>query len=316
MRALLAIPLVLLVALAGCSGGAQTETTPDAADDFADLGVQASATTGVLLGVVVDEAIRPVKGASVTLTPAGGSDSAVTDEQGRFAFGDLEPGTYILKVTASQYTGAQSSAEVQAGLEDPPVVRIQLQRLFTQDPYAELIKFDGYIACAYAAGVSSTCVNDYTRLAGVVPGCEGGCLRDYNVSQAGGNIREFRTNIGPGWQALVMEMYWEPSTGPPSSGTLGMTISYFTRTSTGHWYATGDGPSPLRVQIDVGVVGPNQQEEPTLIPPEGLQDLFVLFGAGTGDVAANQPFQFFQTNFYYAIPPADWSFVEGDPMPF
>lgn len=314
MRPLLAVPLVLLVAFAGCaSSGTEDPVSPD---DFDDLDVQPTATTGVILGVVVDEAITPIPDATVALQGAGGEKSGTTDAQGRFAFGGLEPGTYLLKVSAPQFTSAQSSAEVVAGLEDPPVVRILLTRLFSQDPYAELIKFDGYIACAYAYGVSSTCVNDYTRLAGFVPGCEGGCLRDYNVSQQGGNIREFRTNIGPGWQTLVMEMYWEPSMGPPVKGTMGMTISYFTRTSTGHWYATCDGPSPLRCQIDVGEKGPNQSEEPELIPPEGLQDLFVLFSAGNEDVAVNQKFQFFQTNFYYAIPPEGWSFVNNDPMPF
>ncbi|HJQ93446.1 MAG TPA: carboxypeptidase-like regulatory domain-containing protein [Candidatus Thermoplasmatota archaeon] len=314
MRPLLAVPLVLVVALAGCATG-EGEAPQGEADDFADKGVKASATTGVLLGVVVDEAIRPVQDATVTINGVAEA-TETTDELGRFAFGSLQPGTYLVKVTAPQFASSQSTAEVIAGEEDPPVVRVQLARLFTQDPYAEIIKFDGYIACAYAYGVSSTCVNDYTRLIGFAPGCEGGCLRDHNVSQTGGNIREFRTNIGPGWQTLVMEMHWEPSTGPPSKGTLGMTVSYFTRTSTGHWYATCDGPSPVRCQIDVGEEGPGQSEEPALIPPEGLQDLFVLFSAGDEDVAINQKFQFFQTNFYYAIPPADWSFVNGDPMPF
>jgi hypothetical protein len=315
VRPLLAVPLVLLVAFAGCASSGGTDEP--GSDEFQDLDVQATETTGVILGVVVDESITPIADATVVLQGTGGDKTATTDAQGRFAFGDLQPGTYLLKVSAPQYLSAQSSAEAVAGLADPPVVRVLLTRLFTQDPYAELIKFDGYLACAYAYGVSSTCVNDYTRLAGAVPGCEGGCLRDYNVSQTGGNIREFRTNIGPGWQTLVMEMYWEPSTGEPvSKGTLGMTISYFTRTSTGHWYATCDGASPVRCQIDVGEPGPNQSEEPELIPPEGLEDLFVLFGAGDEDVAVNQGFQFFQTNFYYAIPPDGWSFVNNDPMPF
>jgi hypothetical protein len=315
VRTFLAVLSVLLVGFAGCAGGAPDD--PGTSGDFDDLDVQPTATTGVILGVVVDEAITPLAEATVVLQGAGGEKTMETDAQGRFAFGDLEPGTYLLKVSAPQFQPAQSSAEVVAGLEDPPVVRVLLTRLFTQDPYAELIKFDGYLACAYAFGVSSTCVNDYTRLIGFVPGCEGGCLRDYNVSQQGGNIREFRTTVGPGWQTLVMEMHWEPSTGEPASkGTLGMTISYFTRTSTGHWYASCDGPSPVRCQLDVGESGPNQSEEPELIPPEGLEDLFVFFGAGDEDIAVNQKFQFFQTNFYYAIPPDGWSFVNGDPMPF
>jgi hypothetical protein len=211
----------------------------------------------------------------------------------------------------------QTSAEVVAGVSDPKAVRLLMARLFTQSAYTEQIKFDGYIACAYSYGLSSTCVNDYTRLAGAAPGCAGGCLKDYNVSQAGGNVREFRTNLGGGWQSMIMEEHWEPSLGAPASkGTLGFIISYFNRTSTGHWYAQGSGGSPIRVQVDVGVTGPGQSGDPPLIPAEGMRDLFVLFGSGDTDIAVNQKFQFFQTNFYYGIPPDGWSFVNGDPLPF
>jgi hypothetical protein len=312
-----AVALTLVVLLSGCSGGAGNDDVPTAADDFDDLGVAATATKGVLLGVVVDEAIRPLKGAAVSLGLPSGAVDRTTDQDGRFAFGDLEPGTYLVQVSLLQYNSVQSSFEVVANEADPPVHRVQLTRLFAQDPYMEQIKFEGFIACAYAYGVSSTCVNDYTRLAGAVPGCQGGCLRDYNVSEQGGNHREFVTAIGPGWQTLVMEMVWDPSlSAPASKGTLGMTLSFFERTSTGHWYGSVDGPSPLRMQMDVGVEGPDQSEEPALIPPEGHPSLFMLFGAGDEDVAVNQGFQFFQTNFYYAVPPEGWSFVNGDPIPF
>lgn len=310
----LSVVLLASLVLAGCAGSpAEPEPASDAAA-FEDLGVQATATKGVLLGVVVDEAIRPIDGAQVQLTlPDAGTKEETTDDQGRFAFGDLDPGTYILNVRHALYTATQTSAEVLAGDDDPPVVRVQLARLFSQDPYTELIAFDGYLACAYSAGLSSTCVNDYTRLAGAVPGCQGGCLRDYNVSQAAGNIREYRTNVGAGWQSIIFEMTWTPTL--QGIGTeLGITVSYFTRTSTGHWYASDDQPNPLRMQVDVGVEGPNQQEEPTLIPAEGLQDLFVFFGAG--DIAVNQRFQSYQTNFYYGLPEEGWSFVAGDPLPF
>ena len=317
MRILLAVAVLAAAALAGCSGGGDSPVA-DEPGQFDDLGVKPTATTGVLLGVVVDEAIRPVEGARVEVTkPDGAAVEETTDAEGRFAFGGLEPGTYFLKVRHSQFLPTQSSAEVAAGVEEPPVVRVQLTRLFTQEPYAEIIKFDGYIACAYSFFVGSTCVNDYTRLAGAVPGCEGGCLKDHNVSQTAGNIREFRFDLGPGWQAMVMEEYWEPTLDEPASqGTLNFILSFFNRTDTGHWWAEGEGPSPIRIQVDVGAEGPGAQNADEPIPPEGMDDLFVIFGAGSTDFAVNQPFSFFQTNFYYAIPPEDWSFVNGDPLPF
>jgi hypothetical protein len=319
VRVPLAFALLLsAAALAGCTGGNAPAGGPSDASQFDDLDVEASSTTGVLLGVVVDEAIRPVKDAQVTVAKPDGTDvEKATDEQGRFAFGNLAAGTYFVKVRHVQFLPAQTSAEVVAGVDEPPVVRVQLQRLFSQQPYAETIKFDGYIACAYSFFVGSTCVNDYTRLAGAAPGCEGGCLKQYNVSQTAGNVREFRFDLGAGWQSMVMEEYWEPTLGdPPSHGTLNFILSFFNRTDTGHWWAEGMGPSPLRVQVDVGVDGPGNQNADELIPPEGMRDLFVIFGAGDTDIAVNQPFSYFQTNFYYAIPPEGWSFVNGDPIPF
>jgi hypothetical protein len=284
-----------------------------------ELGLVATETTGVILGVVVDDAIRPIKGADVTLEGAsGGAKKETTDEQGRFAFDALEPGTYFLKVSSLQFSPAQTSVEVVAGDEDPPVTRVLLTRLFTQSPYAETIKFDGYIACGYSFPVGSTCVNDYTRVVGSrVPGCEGGCLRDYNVSKTGGNIREYVTGVTAGWQTLVFEATWEPSVEGTAKG-LTISVSFFTRPDAGHFYGGGSFPNPLRFQIDVGKEAEGQQEEPKLILPEGQNDIFVFFndGSGPGGVTVNQAFTAFQTNFYYVIPPEGWSFINEDPMPF
>lgn len=310
---------ILFLALAGCAGGDGAGQTPSQADDFDDLDVQATATTGVILGVVVDGAIRPIPEASVTLEgAAGGPQTETSDEQGRFAFGDLEPGTYFLKVSALQFAPAQTSAEVVAGLEDPPVLRVQLERLFAQDPYAELIKFDGYLACSISFPVGTTCVNDYTRIVGgTIPGCEGGCLKDYNVSKTAGNIREYVTGVTGGWQSIIFEATWEPSLDGTAQG-LTCSISYFTRPTASHFYASDSQPNPLRIQIDVGKDGDGQNEEPTQILPEGQSDIFVFFndGGGAGSITVNQQFQSFQTNFYYYVPPEGWSFVAGDPLPF
>ena len=314
-------PLLTMVAIAALllAGCAQPTAEEPAASDFEDLNVAATATTGILIGIVVDEAIRPVEGVTIKVTkPDGGLLEDKTDDQGRFAFSGLVPGSYLVQAAHPQFTAAQSTAEVEAGVEDPPVVRILLERLFSQTPFSEVIKFDGYIACAYAVGVSSTCVNDYTRLVGsTVPGCQGGCLRDYNVSQAGGNTREYVSSITQGWQVVVMEAAWEPTS--DLGKELGFTVSYFTRPDSGHWFGTVDGPSPLRIQFDVGDEHGSAQYsdgQPTIIPPEGTDELFIFFSAGSGGIAVNQGFASFQTRFYYGLPPEGWSLANGDPLPF
>lgn len=309
------------VSLAGCSDGTTAE--PDADSGFEDLGAQASSTTGVILGVVVDDAIRPVKDVAVGLKLPGGEDKATaSDVEGRFAFSNLQPGTYFLSTRHPQFSAAQTSVEVVAGVSDPPVLRVQITRLFSQDPYSVLTKFDGYLSCAYSLGLSSTCVNDYTRVTGeqCTPAgcyCAGGCLRDYNLSSAGGNVREYVSSVDPGWQVLVIEETWEPTS---DAGTaLGFTVSYFSRPNAGHWFGSVNGENPLRIQFDVGEEHASASyggEEPPMIPPEGYDELFVFFGAGDGSVVLSQGFQSFQTSFYYGIPPDGWSFVAGDELPF
>jgi hypothetical protein len=130
-------------------------------------------------------------------------------------------------------------------------------------------------------------------------------------------VREYVSAVAPGWQTVVIEETWEPTTDAGSS--LGFTVSYFTRPDSGHWFGSIDGPAPLRIQFDVGVEhGTAQYAEgqPTVIPPEGTPELFTFFGAGGGSVAINQPFQAFQAAFYFGIPPEGWSIVNGDPLPF
>src|SRR5688572_5239098 len=107
--------VALLVALAGCSGGEPaSDDTPSAGDDIQDdYNVEPTATTGVLLGVVVDEAIRPVKDVKVAINLADGTPVTKTsDEEGRFAFGDLDPGVYLIQFTNPQFATLSSSVEV------------------------------------------------------------------------------------------------------------------------------------------------------------------------------------------------------------
>jgi len=305
--------------LAGCAAktGSGTSTTTGTAD-FADLGATNSATTGVIHGVVVDEAIRPIKDVRVELRAADGSLlNKTTDAQGRFAFGDLSPGGYFIRVSHPQYAPAQTSVQVVAGVDDPAVVRVQMTRLFSQAPYSEQIKFDGYLQCSISFPVGTTCVNDYTRIVGnTVPGCEGGCLKQYNVSKTAGNNREYVTAVGPGWQVIVFEAYWEESTSVGHG--LDISVSFFTRPDSSHFFGTTASPSPLRLEFDVNKTGEGQQEDPKLINWQGQNDLFVFYndGGGPGSLTVDQKFTSLQTNFYYGLPPDGWAFAKGDPLPF
>src|ERR1041385_301297 len=284
MKAWWVCAALLLVTLAGCTGASdKPKAKPDAA--FEDLDLKATATTGVLRGVVVDSRIAPIAGVDVNLGGVA-QRNGTTDKDGRFAFTDLEPGTYIVAAHHSLYVDAQTTAEVLAGVDSPPVVKLQLERRFSQAPFHETYKHDGFIQCNQA-GVyyaSAPCVTDFTGIAAGPTGANqcvdptylcckpAGCmpfLRRIQTEQRG-----FTVPLGAGWQTLIWEMVWKESS--DTFDNLGITVSYNeTERCACHNFGSLGGPSPLRMQIDLGVdFKPSNDVEPNLIPPEGLPAMY------------------------------------------
>ncbi|HET6399023.1 MAG TPA: carboxypeptidase-like regulatory domain-containing protein, partial [Candidatus Thermoplasmatota archaeon] len=169
----LPILVAACVALAGCSasgdaaGAQKKDRLPD--------GVQVETAPGVVTGVVVDAAIRPLEGATVTLQGDAFNGTATTDLQGVFRFQDVPPGTYILSGEHRLYKKAQMAIEVKKAVETP-VARLVLEATFSQTPYSLAFKFDGILNCGYEAVIiSAPCVTDYTS---ILPTCPGGCAPD------------------------------------------------------------------------------------------------------------------------------------------
>jgi hypothetical protein len=302
----LAAVVLLLSLLAGCAGGGPANV-PEGSDS-APIPVG----TGRLCLVVVDEAIRPIPGANATVRLADGAvRTSVSDQDGRACL-ELPPGTYIVEVRHihQTYTPAQTSAEVEGGQES--ILKIQLERLFEREPYHVTQKFDGFIQCGYAVSgvMSSLCVNDYTHFVGpyTCPECEH--LFDRRSTDFA---------VDAGWQTMVFEMTWDP-TAQGTSDRMRLTISHFPRPAT-HWYCGGASADPVLVRMDVGVVCEDQQDEPELVPPEGLPNmhLFAATNAPPGQpasVAFNQGFTVFINVFHFGTPPEGWSFIAGSDFPF
>lgn len=319
LRALVPLLALSLAWLAGCS------EAPEA--DLGDApGLEVTDSTGGIRGVVVDDRIRPVADASVKVTGPGVERGTTTDAEGRFAVTALAPGSYFVTVSSPVHREVQSSAEVVAGVEDPPLVRVQLERLFTQDPYSVQVVREGFFECSQAnAGLysSSNCVYDPYRWA----------LGPPSPTQPVDNVthqeREWHSDVQPGWQQLVFEMQWEP-TSQGTSAAMGIVVSTFKPERDGaHWFAEFEGPSPIRGQLDVGETHDSASGmEPEQVPPEGLANMsyFVavrsppdatcaVFCAPPG-LAVNQQFTLYLTMFHYGVPPEGWSLVAGDPLPF
>ncbi|MFA5943485.1 MAG: carboxypeptidase-like regulatory domain-containing protein [Candidatus Thermoplasmatota archaeon] len=296
----LAVVVLLGSLLAGCAG---------AADGTAELGTEVPPGLAVVRGVVVDAAIRPVADVEVTLTGGGLNKTAKTDGQGVFSF-EVPPGNYLLRADHFAYREVTVSVSVVEGEES--TAKILLERLFTQEAYHETLKFDGFIQCGYSiTGVmSSLCVNDYTHFVGpyTCPECEH--LFDR---------RSTNFAVGAGWQTMVFEMTWDP-TAQGTSDRMRLTISHFPR-SASHWYCGGADADPVLVRMEVGVECEDQQDEPTMVPPEGLPNmhLFAATSAPDGQPASaafSQSFTVFTNLFYYGKPPEDWSFIQGSGFPF
>jgi hypothetical protein len=145
--------LAILLASAGLAGCADQAASGDEGPDFSDLGLAASATTGLIRGIAVDQAIRPLADAAVTLTP--GDLVTRTTANGTFGFDGLAAGSYFLHVEKFGYTAAQSSAEVVAGEAEPPIVRILLQVVPSLQPYVEALQYNGFMAVGAAIGITS-----------------------------------------------------------------------------------------------------------------------------------------------------------------
>lgn len=310
----LTVLTVLCVLAAGCSD-AGTPVTDEGDEAFADIEVGVSATTGAILGVVVDGAVRPVAGATVAIV--GQDREETTDEKGRFAFGDVPAGPHFLKVTKPGHRDAQLGVDVVAGQERPALLRILLERLFSQDPYMQTIKHQGFMQCSQAGIVygSAPCITDFTSLA-LSPGAAPQ-LREVLTEERGWEV-----GLDAGWQTLLWEMTWVPSA-QATSAQMGIVASFdrLNRTPS-HNFMNVQSGNPLRAQIDLGIDHPTSAPgEPEMIPPEGLPNLYYFCSVRQDPwpvpaVAINQEFELFFSSFFYAPAPEGWSFLNGDEPPF
>lgn len=178
MRGLLALPLLLL-AFAGCADEAGSSETADEDLGGADEGLVATDDTGIIRGVVVDQTITPVEGATISIQ--GTETSATSNAAGGFGFDGLDAGTYFLAVEKFGFGSVQQSVEVVAGVATPPVVRILLEAEPSLQPYVAAEHLAGYLACGAPVVVTSLgcttygAIADATDSAGIFP-------REYEVA--------------------------------------------------------------------------------------------------------------------------------------
>ena len=198
MRLLAALFLVSAV-LAGCSGG-----SPKAKDVTGGLDV--TDTTGGIRGLVVDQAVVPIAGAFIALSDGSGRNTT-SDAEGLFNFTGLAPGTYVLDAGKAGFTQMQTTVEVEAGVPDPPIVKILLSRLTSAQPYLDFFKLDGFYECAHAVFfVTDTCDwvprtawDQYNESTGSPPPTPRSALSYYNTQYI---------DVPADTYAIIQEGYW------------------------------------------------------------------------------------------------------------
>lgn len=306
-------PAILLLAaafLAGCTQ-ANPAPAPEGEADFDDLGLQADETTGVMRGVVIDDAIRPLVGVLINVTGTA-AHSTTTNDEGLFGLSNLEPGTYFVSASKAGFLPTQQSVEVIAGVEEPPIVKILLTADATTAPFAQTHAFDGYIECSVsfvAAGLAA---------------CSAVGLPNDKF------IVTYSLERPPQW--IQSEMHWAST--QAVSPELDLVYSAPGSGALLDNYAEDYGPSPLLIQVnqtlaanrslgagaDLMVRVFNQPIEGTETgDPVGGDDCIdrpFLGGCTTGvGVTLQQRFTILTTVFYGYQPPADWLYVVDGPYP-
>ncbi|MEK6976209.1 MAG: carboxypeptidase-like regulatory domain-containing protein [Candidatus Thermoplasmatota archaeon] len=293
-----ALALIVLV-LSGCTSGGGGETADTASlvaeEEFEEY--EATADTGVIRGVVIDEAIRPLMGAEVRLSITGGDKNTTTSESGAFGFEGLEPGQYFIQASKVGYKTMQANTEVVAGDSEPPVTKILLVADPASVPYVIASQYSGYIECSFRVavpGVTSVGVN----------ACNGVGNQDVNMPLAPfDKIPTF----------VQGEMVWT------STQTLGSGLSFVVGPPNcdDFKYSRADGESPLIIGLNTTKIlesSLDYDSDTPFDPETGIcYRAFSYVAAetlGALGVVTSQQFEVFWHSFYGFEPAEGWNFSE------
>lgn len=303
MRQPLALTAILvLTALAGCSNKGPPEAWAGA-DYFEDVEVDVSDTTGVILGVAVDDAIRPLAGVVVSLDR--GAEKQTTDDRGRFVFDGLAAGTYRMQANLGGYSPVQATAEVQAGVRDPPVTKVQLLAEATQTAFFAAQTFTGFIMCT--SNVAAVCGSPNVVSTMIVCPITGVCAGNITEDRFGSDLFYMY-----GADYIQSELVWNSTQQASPELTLYMQDS--SDACVDDFYQNMVvGISPL-VNAFTG----------EQVRGAGIGSVCPIFhGVYAGNTAAvpfglavNQKFDLFSHAFYLFTPAEGWRFSrDGDPIP-
>lgn len=334
------------LALAGCSQdpAGSDGTGDDVPTNFEDFELQASETTGILRGVVIDEAIRPLGGVLVVvMKPGGGNLTMETEDDGLFGFDGLEAGTYFLTASKATYVGTQVSAEVVAGEDSPDAIKVLLAADPAFAPYVQPYHMDGYMECSRRPmffaqqcdlpGGQTQEVNEDYDLGTVAPQFIQSEMT-WDSTQAVGDELSLAIRCLPGDVTDPAGKCPDGTQGIVRAEGVSPLVAPINRTLIEQWALGGPGGNPLSINLFVfGRSDLDVWDEETIDnaqkPVTGKPCMEwglvgqVAFGFGPGTcmratgpgLVLNQKIDVYTHVFYGYEPPAGWSFVAGDTPP-
>lgn len=199
--------MALLVTLAGCTGGGGGKDTDSVDPGLDELDLHATDSTGVIRGVVVDEAIKPIAGVNVTALSGTTNRTVATNDDGLFGMDGLAPGEYFLTASKLGYQSVQAGpVTVVAGDASPAPTKIQLLADLNLQAYADTLSWDAFVGCSVTTPSVSAAV---CGLPGLADATNNDFLKNYQAARP------------PAW--IQVEAVWEST--QPLGGELGLSIT-------------------------------------------------------------------------------------------
>jgi hypothetical protein len=295
--------------LAGCSSGGNGPKPTE--QQFTDLGLQATQTTGVIRGVVVDSAVRPIANVAISVTgPQAGNTT--TNGDGLFGLDGLAPGTYFVHAHRAGYKDTQTSTDVAAGVAAPGIVKLLLQVDNATRPYVSTYSFDGFIECSFSlVAVGFAACSD-------APGSNDKFSATYTLDRPA--------------QWAQSEMTWESTQAVSPSLDVVYSIPPPANQTLYYNYAEDRGASPLLLQANetlMASMGIGSAEDliirvfnepidgtrpPDPVHGDDCLDRPQLGGCATGAGATvQQSFTIITNVFYGIVPDPAWRYVSDGP---
>ncbi|MEA3136518.1 MAG: Carboxypeptidase regulatory-like domain [Thermoplasmata archaeon] len=300
--------VLCLALLSGCSGSPAADAGDDA-DPASQLDLQATETTGVIRGVVVDDAIRPIANATVTARGAGPERTASTSGDGAFGFEGLEPGTWFVSAEKLAHKGGQASVEVDAGVDDPPLVKLLLVFVPGAAPFVTEAKVEAFVQCIIPGANVCAIVNLYPC---ILAGLCDPTMEDTSFDVLHDEIVPLQRT--PDW--LQTEIVWE-STQAATPG-LGIQYSNYDAAAPGRGETSSvvRGHSPLLYSMAADTLGEWGVGTTKGIGHEIFGHMDETSAVGSLGFVVNQRVDFFFDVFYGYTPPEGWRLsVDGPAQP-